>query len=861
MSSPTISEIFTGLSGHEAAKRLRQYGSNALPQDEPVTFFRRLKRILREPMLVLLITVAAVYLFVGDVGEGALIGSSVFLVIAISYVQELKSENALTALRDLSSPRALVIRDGAELRIPASEVVPGDLALVAEGDRVPADGLLLQSSNLAVDESLLTGESFPVEKKPCTDSGRFRLGEQLQLGDSSAIHSSTLVIKGRGLVLVKSTGIHTQVGTIGESLSGVGSTDFFLSHEINKTVWFFGIVGGLVCLTIFLFLGISKSDWVAAALSGLAAAMSLLPEEFPIILSVFMAMGAWRLAKCGVLARNSQAIERLGAITDLCVDKTGTLTWNKMSVASLASSDEIHFLDPSTSVPFSANLQKVIEFGALASSAVPIDPMEKAIRACAKKAPTLSQTWPEGKELLREYPLNDELLATTFVWTSTSQPASLLVATKGAPETIMKLCRLEGAERTKGQADLEALTSRGLRVIAVAQGKWESGELPDNQSGFNFEWLGLIGLEDPIREDVPQAVHRCQAAGVNVIMMTGDYPSTALRIAEKAGIANNRNVVTGAQIEAIDEESLKVVLKKTNVFARLAPRQKLKLVHALRSSGRVVGMTGDGVNDAPALKAADVGIAMGARGTDVAREASDLVLTDDSFVSIVGGIQRGREIFNNIRTAMTYVGSIHVPIAGLAVIPVLLGYPLILLPAHIVFLELIVDPACSLLFESRVSVVDVMTQRPRDVSMKIFSIRDLKRSLAQGAILLIASLILLVVGFNLKMTAEAIRTMIFLQVVLSNIGLIIADLSGGAPGQVLHLLRKPLNTAILLGISIVIVSLFLWPQLRSLFHMTSLSARDLVLAVVTAFVTSTILGIWNWRMPLLNQPKGLLKNN
>ncbi len=582
--------------------------------------------------------------------------------------------------------------------------------------------------------------------------------------------------------------------------------------------------------------------------------MSLLPEEFPVILSIFTAMGAWRLAKSGVLARNSQAIERLGAITDLCVDKTGTLTWNKMSVACLVSSNEIQFLDQSKPDSISERFQKVIEFGALASSAVPIDPMEKAIQACAKKVSTFSLGRPEGNELLREYPLTDELLATTFVWSSKSQ-SKPIAATKGAPEAIMKLCRLDETERLKVQADLEALTSRGLRVIAVAKGKWEGENLPNAQPAFDFDWLGLIALEDPIREDVPQAVQRCHDAGVNIIMMTGDYPSTALRIAEKAGLANNRNVVTGTQIETLDEEGLRDVLKRTNVFARLAPRQKLKLVHALRASGRVVGMTGDGVNDAPALKAADVGIAMGARGTDVAREASDLVLTDDSFVSIVGGIQRGREIFSNIRTAMTYVGSIHVPIAGLAVIPVLFGYPLILFPAHIVFLELIVDPACSLLFESRVPTIDVMTQKPRDVKMKIFSTHDLKRSLAQGAVILIASLMLLVVGSNLNMTGEGLRTMIFLQVVLSNIGLIIADLSGGAPTQVIQLLKKPLNSAILLGTGFVIVSLFLWPQLRSLFHMTSLSSRDLVMAALTAFITSTILGIWNWCIPLINQPK------
>ncbi|MEZ0393212.1 MAG: cation-translocating P-type ATPase [Pseudobdellovibrionaceae bacterium] len=831
----------------EANRRLKTFGPNSLPQDQPSNFRKRLKRILREPMLALLVIVAAIYLIVGEKAEGILMSISVLLVIGIAYAQELRSENALTALKKISSPRALVFRDGEEKRISAEELVPGDLVSIHEGDRIPADGYLLQGSSLSVDESLLTGESFPVLKKPLVSHSRTQ--KDLHLGEIDALFSSTLVVGGRGLMRVTRTGSKTEVGSIGQSLFSTITTDFFLSQEISKTVRLFAIVGLAICLLLVIAIGIQKSDWLAALLSGLAAAMALLPEEFPVILSIFTAMGAWRLAKVGVLARNSQAIERLGAITDLCVDKTGTLTCNKMSVAALSIDGHTYWTHEFPMADLNEEAKNLLRFGALASPLRPMDPMEKELQSQASQLEKNGSTPHSQFQLIREYPLSTELLATSFVWFSNFKEAPLTIATKGAPEAILSLCQLSHEQKEKIKTEVENLSQKSLRILGVARGvAISSMGLPENQNHFQLRWLGLIGFEDPIRLEVPEALQKCQMAGINVIMMTGDYPATALRIAEKAGFRSGQ-VLTGADVEKLKDEDLKECFKTTKVFARLAPQQKLKLVRTLQTSGRVVAMTGDGVNDAPALKTADVGIAMGARGTDVAREASDLVLVDDSFGSIVEGIKRGREIFANIRAAMTYVGSIHVPIAGLAILPVLAGFPLILLPAHIVFLELIIDPTCSLLFESRISARNPMAEKPRSLETKLFSKKDLSRSLAQGALILIVSL-LLIFYFQKSLKAEELRSLVFLQLTLGNIGLIIADFTGGSPSQ----LKKFLLTRrhfIVLALSLMIIStLFLSPQLQILFQMATLSWNLALVAVATAFLTSTLQGIWNWKMIL-----------
>lgn len=822
----------SGLTASEAQKRLREFGPNALPAQDEKSILIRLKQILREPMLLLLVAVALIYMIAGDLAESLLIAASALLVIGISYYEEQKSERALHALRELSSPRALVIRDGIEKRIPASDVVPGDLVGINEGDRIPADAEIVESSHLQIDESLLTGESFPVQKK---------IGEK--------VFSSTLVVKGRALISVTETGSKTAVGRIGESLRGDDFNQLYLSKEIARTVRLFAVAGLTICTLIVIWLGLTRMPWNDSFLIGLSTAMALLPEEFPVILSIFTAMGAWRLTQTHVLARNPQAIERLGAITHLCVDKTGTLTENKMVVACIASPSGMHFFAPATKEKVPEKQHEVVEFAVLASHLDPFDPMEKAIRHLLETTDWGPEHLHSDWELAREYPLSNELLAMSCVWRAKTQEGLLMVATKGAPEAVLSLCQASPEQVEEVMQTVAQMANAGLRVLGVAKASIPSNspqELPSHQKELRLQWVGLVGLEDPLRQNVRDAVETCQRAGINVLMMTGDYPSTALKIAERAGLDVSGGALKGADLERMSSAEISEALRRVRVFARVIPEQKLKLVQALRDQKNVVAMSGDGVNDAPSLKAADVGVAMGERGTDVAREASDLVLTDDNFVSIVNGIRRGREIFKNIRVAMTYVGSVHVPIAGLAILPVILGWPLILLPPHIVFLELIIDPACSILFESRRSPTDVMNEPPRPIGEKLFASKDIIRSLLQGLLLLAGSIVLMWTLIREGLPADQIRGAMFIQVALSNIGLIIADLSGGSPLQVLRLFENKLNlmiTSVLIGA----VTLIFWIEpARHVFKMAPPDSTSLQMAVLTSVVTSTLVGIWNW---------------
>ncbi len=836
--------ILSSLTSEEAEALLKKHGPNLIEDKGQVTSLARLKMVLKEPMLMLLVAVAFIYLAIGNAAEGILISCSALLVITIAYIQQTKSDKAIDSLRELSSPRALVFRDGNQVRVSAKDIVPRDWVYIGEGDRVPADGIVVEATNLTIDESLLTGESQPVPKTSLVDGSELARRGNDKLERSNQVFASTLVTSGYGIFHVENTGKHTQVGVIGTSLSNLGSSEFFLSKEVNKTVRLFGIVGMTICISLVFLIGIRQSNWILGLLSGLAAAMALLPEEFPVILSIFTAIGASRLAKHGILTRNAQAIERLGAIKDLCVDKTGTLTCNKMSVAAVVSESDIVFEPGAKGSQIPEKLKQLVFSAFMASRVTPNDPMEKAIHHLAALHSNISDFY-SNHSLTKEYPLSSSLLATSTAWDARGLEKMQMIGSKGAPEAIMGLCKLDSNYRKSIDRQVEDLAKEGLRVIGVAEARRVGPVLPTKQEELDFRWLGLIAFEDPMRPQVAEAMNVCRGAGINVIMMTGDYPVTAEAIAKKAGFSNS-HVVTGEQIKKLSKEDLKKILRDTSVFARLAPAQKLRLVRCLQDDGHVVGMTGDGINDAPALRAADVGIAMGLRGTDVAREAADLVLTDDSFISIVDGIKRGRAIFDNIRAAMIYVAAIHVPIAGLAILPAIFDMPLMLLPAHIVLLELLIDPACSILFETRNASEKLMIEKPRDPKEKIFSKFDLMYSLAQGSIILIASIFLI---FLLKenISIGKLRSIIYLQLVLSNIGLVVANFTGGSPKEVLKVLKEPKYAGILIGAFLLLSVFFVWPSFRALFQLEFINPHQLCLATIVAFITSTAQGVWNWR--------------
>ena len=778
-----------GLSAAEAARRLATEGPNLLPGSAPKSTLAIVRDVVTEPMFLMLLAAGSIYLALGDRGEALFLLGFVFVVIGITLAQERKTQRALESLRDLSAPRALVIRDGQEQRIAGREVVRGDLLVLHEGDRIAADALLIDGQ-LEVDESLLTGEAVPVVKLPLAqDSQNAQASASAEApatragppqarpapsGDSAAhevasvgavaasagppqarpapsggsaahevasvgaIYASTVVTRGVAVAQVCATAAHTAVGRIGADLAATVEPPSALQQGSRRLVRNLGI-GALVLALAQVLLGWwwNSRPLLESLLSGIALAMAILPEEIPVILTVFLALGAWRISHQKVLTRRVTAVEALGAITVLAVDKTGTLTMNRMAVAELASGEQ-HFR-PESASELPEHFHLLAEFAMLATPADPFDPMEKAIQHFGHQWLQGTEHVHDGREPEFEYALSGEILAMTRVFAS-DEPNVHLLATKGAPEAVADLCHLDAAQQGAIRRQVEAMAERGLRVLGVARGRWKGAApapgqrppWPQSQHDFDFDFLGLVALADPPRTEVPAALAECRRAGVRVIMMTGDHPATARAIAQQVGLSDRPDVITGAQLEGLDDASLSERLRHVDLCARLKPQHKLRLVQLLRASGEVVAMTGDGVNDAPALKAADVGIAMGERGTDVAREAAALVLLDDSFARIVAAIRQGRRIDSNIRKAVRFVFAVHVPIIGLALVPTLLHWPVLLLPVHIVLLELLIDPACSIVFEAEAEDSDTMARAPRPVSDSPFAAAPLLWSVLQG---------------------------------------------------------------------------------------------------------------------------------
>lgn len=764
--------IPSGLSSVEAAARLRRNGPNLLPHAKRTRWLGTLGHILREPMLLLLLVAAAIYWLLGDPQEAAVLGVSVLLVIAVTAYQELKSEHALQALRDLSSPRARVLRDGTTRWIAARELVTGDVILLAEGDRVPADARIFGDSDLQVDESMLTGESVPV---------RHRSGATAAKDESDLLGASTLVVGGQGIAEVIATGADTSVGRIGVALRAIRTEPSPMQREMRRVVATLALIGLASCALVVVLYVSTRGNWLEALLAGITLAISNVPEELPVVMTVFLALGAWRMAHHQALIRRAPAIEALGAITVLCTDKTGTLTENHMAVTELTAGSD-------TAPPgagLSTALRRVLECADLASQDRSTDPMEQAIRSAARDSEV---SGGPQREHVREYPLSDELLAKVEVWRP-SGASSLEIAGKGAPEAIADLCALEPATRARMLAQVDGMARRGLRVLAVAEASWPDPEktLPASAHGFHFSWCGLVGLADPLRDGVPEAIAEARAAGVRVVMLTGDHLQTACAVAASAGLST-RVTALGTELDALDDDELSQRAADIDVFARVRPEHKLRLVRALKQAGDVVAMTGDGVNDAPALMAAHVGIAMGGRGTDVAREAASIVLLDDNFVTVVKAIERGRTIHDNILRAVRFILAVHVPITGLALLPLLTGAPLVLLPLHVVFLEMIIDPACSIVFEREPPEANVMRRPPRQPSRHLLDLATLLSGLAEGMIVLAAVVGIYAFGRHIDLPQAQLASMSFAALVTGNLGLILLNRSGTS---ILRALQQP----------------------------------------------------------------------
>lgn len=867
-----------GLTTAQAATRLAQDGTNEIEQATQRSVWRRLADMLRQPMFALLVTAAVLYMLLGDLTEGMTLSVFVLAVLVLSFYQEGQSEAAIEALRQLTQPQARVLRDGQTQLIPASNVVVGDWLLLSEGDRVAADGRLLTANNLQIDESLLTGESMAVDKVLPELPATGRPADQTP-PPASCVHGGTFVVRGSGRAQVTATGMHSQIGQIGQALAQVQQADTPLQRQTARLVKVLASLVGVLCVVMVLTLGWRTGQWLPALLAGIALAMAILPEEYSVVLTLFPAMGARRLTREGVLTRHINAIETLGATSVLCTDKTGTLTQNRMTVTALAvprrpdadPGNIVHWTDPSgtacptpiAEAPLSAAFHPLIEHAILASAPTPFDPMETAFHAMGQRQlKDTNRAFGEG-QLVQSYALSPNLKAMSHVW-QFEQAEDRVVSAKGAPEAIMDLCHLSDGERQRWLACVAQMAAQGLRVLAVAHSRFEGDDYPDTPHAFDFEWLGLIGLTDPLRPEIPQAVADCQSAGIQVIVITGDFPVTAREIARQAGLPEG-TTLSGEELDRLSDAALRERLSHVTVCARISPHQKLRIVQALQANGEVVAMTGDGVNDAPALKAAHVGIAMGARGTDVAREAADLVLVDDNFASIVRGIRLGRRIFGNLQKSMQYIFAIHIPIAGIALIPMVMGWPALMLPLHVALLELVIDPACSLAFESEPEEADVMQRPPRDTHAPLFGAQAILLALGQGLCVLAGvalTFALAQVGsgawptalgnhwpaeLNLGLLSEAqIRAMVFITLITGNTALILSNRAGG--GHFWQHLRTPNFVAYgVIGLAWVLLALAIhWPWLAEPLKFEPLPVWPTLIATASGLLSGVSVSLLQW---------------
>lgn len=831
----------SGLSEAEVAVRRARDGWNELAVDRTRSIADIVLEVAREPMFLLMLGAGALYLLIGDAQEALVLLGFVLVIIAVTVVQQRRTETALAALRDLSSPRALVLRDGKVTRVAGREVVVGDRMLLNEGDRVPADGLVLSAHDFTLDESMLTGESVAVARLPVAG------------GPALPVFAGTLVVSGQATVEVSAIGNATELGRIGKSLGAISSGASPLQIELAKLARRLAVIGGVLCVLLALLYAVLRGGWLDGLLAGITLAMGVLPQEFPVILIVFLAFGARRIAVHGVLTRRLAAIETLGQTTVLCVDKTGTLTRNRMAVAALVAGDDTLHLDagqPLAELP--ETFHRLLEYAVLASETDPHDPMEKAFLSLADAHLSNTEHLHPDWRLAREYELSPDLLAMSHLWQVPGSPRSE-VASKGAPEAIADLCHLSPEARAHVAQQAGALADRGLRVLAVAHALHPGSEAPAIQHDFEFRFIGLIGLADPLRDGVPAAVAECRAAGVRVVMITGDHPRTAQAIAAQAGIEGAR-VLTGPELAAMDDAAFAAEAAQGGVFARVSPQQKLALVEALKARGDIVAMTGDGVNDAPALKAAHIGIAMGRRGTDVAREAADLVLVEDDFAALVHAIRLGRRIFRNLRHAMTYTLAVHVPIIALATAPVLFGWPLVLAPAHIAFLELVIDPSCSVVFESDEADAGVMHEPPRPGSDPLLPSSRIWTSLLLGTV---TSAVVLAVhafasaqGFD----ASVVRTWVFITLVSSGIALIFCARTHG--GAWLNALRgtAPVARAIIAATLLALLAVTSVPWLAMQFGFTPLAPAHWLAACALGLASFVPLQVVKRVMPGEKKP-------
>jgi Ca2+-transporting ATPase len=738
------------------------------------------------------------------------------LVTTISLYQEVKSSNAVKALQQFTESGVSVIRDGREIIIPSEELVPGDIMLLDEGMNIPADALILKENDLTVNESVITGESMPADK---------HVTQGL-----NGLYQGTTINSGKCMAQVTATGNNTVLGKLGKAVGMYQPPKTLLQFQINSFVRRLALFGLLGFFIIFLVNYLHYRELAASLLFALTLAMSAVPEEIPVAFSSFMALGAYKMSRLGIISRQPQVIENLGAVSVICLDKTGTITENKMQVKSIYdhNSNSLIQLKDHAILP-STNL---LHFAVLASEQNPFDAMEKAIWE-AYRLYNADNT-AENFNMIHEYPLEGQPPMMTHVYQLGN---STIVAAKGAAERIIGVCHLSNGDKTSLTQQIKALASKGYRILGVASALHKEPVLPVLQDDFNWQFEGLLALYDPPKKNIAEVLKKFYDAKIAVKMITGDYPETAMNIASQVGIGNQLSYITGEQVMKMSEEELKEKATNTQIFARMFPDAKLKVVNALKAGGEIVAMTGDGVNDGPALKSASVGIAMGKKGTEIARQAADLILTDDNLERMVAAIREGRKIFNNLKKAVRYIISIHIPIILIASLPVIFGwaYPNVFTPIHVIFMELIMGPTCSIFFEKEPVEETIMQQVPRERSTGLFTARELLVSVVQGIVISAGALVLYYYFMQEGASLRLIRTIVFTTLIFSNLFLTYANRS--FTETIVHTSRykNALAPVIAIASLLFLLLLHMVPFVRNIFQLDIITIRQLAVCLVVAF--------------------------
>ncbi len=780
-----------GLSSTQVETSRSLHGSNRLSAKANQNL-KIIRDVVTEPMILLLVATCTFYFILGNVSEGIIMLGAIILVSGISVFQQIRSEKAVNALHKLTSQRTLVKRDGVDQKLPSEELVVGDLIYLSEGQQVSADAIIVSATDLSVDESILTGESVPVVKN--------NAGEPL--------FSGTSLVGGMAWATVTAVGNQTKMGGMGILMDSITKEKTPLQKQVDHFVKQMAVAGILAFVVVCVVNYLKSHIIIAALLNGLTMAMAILPEEIPVALSTFMALGAYRMLKKQVLVKHPQTIEALGAATVICVDKTGTITENKMQVAEIFVWKNRQLVKPESEI---AN--EVIKVAMLASEAEPFDPMEKAIHASWN----LRNNETASFQVIKEYPLGGIHPMMTHVYQESN--GSRIIATKGAPEGILQKSNLKASEMETIQKSLKEMAARGHRVLAIGVGIYESESLPENQDAFTFEFLGLLALNDPPKANIPEIIAGFYEAGIAVKMITGDYPDTAAAIGRKIGLQNSDEVLTGNAIDKLTDEELTLRLKTVSVFARVIPENKLRIIQLLKASGEIVAMTGDGVNDGPALKAAHIGVSMGKRGSELARSASSLVLINDDLSGMLAAVASGRTIYKNLKNAIRYIITIHLPLISIVTLPLLLGwrFPELFTPIHVIFLELLMGPTCSIVFENEPAHGNEMHEPPRKSTVSLFTWRELSYSLLQGAIIggIILSMVYVAMlqGYN----ENICRTLAFTALVISNMLLTLTGRSDSMP-FLESLKRKNKLVPIILSITtLLLIILLTVPAAMNLF--------------------------------------------